>query len=248
MNDGRNWKRDLDGFIDRPKQKQSISRPVKIFLFVVILVAALFGVQAALSYWVDLLWFRSLSYGDVFWTTWRVQCGIFTIFAAATFLILYGTFFVLKRAHRADLPSIHEIVIAGQPVNLSVEPVLGIVAFWVALLIGGITGTTMMEEWPTLALFWYSSPNPGSARDPVFGKPIDFFLFPLPAWHLVVNWLLTLSVITVVLAILFLLVTSGARALDRRGGFGSSPWRGLSITTAFLLLILAITIYVGRFD
>jgi uncharacterized membrane protein (UPF0182 family) len=248
MNDGRNWKRDLDGFIDRPKQKQSISRPVKIFLFVVILVAALFGVQAALSYWVDLLWFRSLGYGDVFWTTWRVQFGIFTIFAVTTFLILYGTFFVLKRTHRADLPSIHEIVIAGQPVNLSVEPALGIVAFWVALLIGGITGTTMMEEWPTLALFWYSSPNPGSAQDPIFGKPIDFFLFTLPAWHLVVNWLLTLSVITVVLAVLFLLVTSGARALDRRGGSGSSPWRGLSITSAFLLLILAITIYVDRFD
>jgi uncharacterized membrane protein (UPF0182 family) len=249
MNDEQSWKRDLRGFIDRPRQKQRLSRPVKILLLVVILAAILFGGQTALSYWVDLLWFRSLGYGDVFWTTWRLQCGIFAIFAVATFLVLYGAFLALKRAHQADLPSDHEIVIAGQPVNLSVEPALRIVAFCVALLIAGVTGTTMMGEWPTLALFWYASPNAGSAADPIFGKPIDFFLFTLPAWHLIVDWLLTLSVIAAALAVLFLLVTSGARALDkRRSIYGSSPWRGLSITTSFLLLILAINLYVDRFD
>ncbi len=249
MNDEQSWKRDLRGFIDRPRQKQRLNRPVKILLLVVILAAFLFGGQTALSYWVDLLWFRSLGYGDVFWTTWRLQCGIFAIFAVATFLILYGAFLGLKRAHQADLPSDHEIVIAGQPVNLSVEPALRIVAFCVALLVAGVTGTTIMGEWPTLALFWYASPNAGSAADPIFGKPIDFFLFTLPAWHLIVDWLLTLSVITAALAVLFLLVTSGARALDkRRSIYGSSPWRGLSITTSFLLLILAINLYVDRFD
>ena len=249
MNDGQSWKRDAHGFIDRPKQKQPLGRPAKILLLIVLLAVILFGGQTALSYWVDLLWFRSLGYGDVFWTTWRLQCGIFAIFAVATFLILYGAFLALRRAHQADLPSQREIVIAGQPVSLSVEPALRVVAFCVALLIAGFTGTTMMEEWPTLALFSYALPDAGSAADPIFGKPINFFLFTLPAWHLIVNWLLTLSVITTALAVLFLLVTSGARALDkRRSIYGSSPWRGLSITTSFLLLIFAINIYVGRFD
>ena len=136
MNDGQSWKRDLHGFIDRPKQKQPLSRPAKILLLIVLLVVILFGGQTAISYWVDLLWFRSLGYGDVFWTTWRLQCEIFAIFAVATFLILYSAFLALKRAHQADLPSAHEIVIAGQPVNLSVEPALRVVAFCAALLIG----------------------------------------------------------------------------------------------------------------
>jgi hypothetical protein len=249
MNDEQSWKRDLHGFIDRPKRRQSLSRPAKILLLVVILAAILFGGQTALSYWVDLLWFRSLGYGDVFWTTWRLRCETFTIFAIATFLILYGAFLALKHAHQADLPSDHEIVIAGQPVNLSVEPALRIVALCAALLIAGVTGTTMMGEWPTLALFWYASPNAGGVADPIFGKPIGFFLFTLPAWHLIVDWLLTLSVITTAIAVLFLLITSGARALDkRRISYGPSPWRGLSITSSFLLLLLAINLYVGRFD
>src|SRR5215469_2507450 len=249
MNDGQSWKRDVHGFIDRPKQKQLLSRPAKILLLIVLLAVILFGGRIALSYWVDLLWFRSLGYGDVFWTTWRLQCGIFAIFAAATFPILYSAFLALKRAHQADLPSAHEIVIAGEPVNLSVEPGLRVLLFCAALLIAGVTGRTMMEEWPTLALFWYAPPDAGSAADPIFGKPIGFFLFTLPAWHLVVNWLLMLSLITTALAVLFLLVTSGARALDkRRSSYGSSPWRGLSITTSFLLLILAVNTYVDRFD
>jgi uncharacterized membrane protein (UPF0182 family) len=249
MNDEQSWKRELDGFIDRPKQKQLLSRPAKILLLVAALAVILFGSQSALSYWVDLLWFRSLGYGDVFWTTWRLQFGTFAIFAVATFLILYCAFLALKRSHQADLPSNHEIIVAGQPVNLSVEPVLRVVAFCAALLIAFVTGTTMMEEWPTLALFRYAVPDAGSVADPIFGKPLGFFLFTLPAWHLIANWLLTLAVMATSLAVLFLLVTSGARALNKkRRSYGSSPWRGLSITTSFLLLILAINTYVGRFD
>ena len=249
MNDGQSGRRDLDGFIDRPKQKQPLSRPGKILLFIVIVAGILFGSRAALSYWVDLLWYRSLGYGDVFWKTWSLQAGIFSVFAVATFLILFGSFLALKRAHQADLPRDHEIVIAGQPVNLSVEPALRLIAFCLALLIAGITGTAMMEEWPTLALFWYAPHAASTAIDPIFRKQITFFLFSLPAWHLIINWLLTLSVITTIVAVLFLLVTGGARALDkRRSAFAPSPWRGLSITTAFLLVIFAINVYIDRFD
>ena len=113
MNDGQSWKRDAHGFIDRPKQKQPLGRPAKILLLIVLLAVILFGGQTALSYWVDLLWFRSLGYGDVFWTTWSLQCGIFAIFAVATFLILYGAFLALKRAHQADLPSDHDDRLRG---------------------------------------------------------------------------------------------------------------------------------------
>jgi len=202
-----------------------------------------------LSYWVDLLWFRSLGYGDVFWKTRSLQWGIFTAFAAATFLILYGAFSALKRAHHTDLPSDHTIVIGGQPVNLSVEPVLRIIAFCASLAIAGATGATMTAEWPTLALFWYAPRATGSVADPIFGKPLNFFLFTLPAWHLIVGWLLTLAVITCVLAVLFILSTGGSRALGgRRSSYVLLPWRGLSITVSFLLLILAMQVYVGRFE
>jgi uncharacterized membrane protein (UPF0182 family) len=243
MNDWQSGTRELPGSLNWPKHTRPPSRRRKLLLLLVVVAGILFGGRTALSYWVDLLWFRSLGYSDVFWKTLSLQCGIFAVFAAATFLIVYGAFVALKRAHQADLPSDHEIVIAGQPVNLSVEPALRLIAFCASLAIASVTGVAMMEEWPTLALFWYAPRTVSSVADPIFGKPLNFFLFTLPAWHLIVGWLLTLSVITCILAVLFILVTSGSRALDkRRISYASSPWRGLSITISFLLLILAINV------
>jgi uncharacterized membrane protein (UPF0182 family) len=233
--------------IDLPRT----SRPPRrrgLLLILAVLAGIVFGGRTALSYYVDLLWFGSLGYGDVFWKTLSLQSGIFTVFATATFLILYGSFLALRRAHLGDLPSGQTIFIGGQPVRLPVEPVLRLVALGISLAIAVATGAGMMVEWPTLALFWYALRTTGGLVDPIFGKPLTFFLFTLPAWQLIVGWLLTLAAITCVLAVFFILITGGTRALARRRSYVTLPWRGLSVTFAFLLLILAISAYVGRFE
>jgi uncharacterized membrane protein (UPF0182 family) len=214
----------------------------------------MFGSRTALSYFVDALWFRSLGYGAVFAKSVTWQWGVFATFAVVTFFVLYGTFGMLRRAHFADLPTGRTIMIGGQPLKLSIEPVLRILAVSVSLLIAGISGAAMMAEWPTLALFWYAPQASGSVIDPVFGRPLNFFLFTLPAWHLILNWLLMITVIPCILAALFLLLTGGvnaaSNALDgRRMLYGSSParWRGLSIGLAFLLLVIAMREYLARY-
>jgi uncharacterized membrane protein (UPF0182 family) len=222
----------------------------RLVLFILAVLAVIFfGGRTTLSSYVDLLWFRSLGYGDVFWKTLSLQWGVFAAFAAATFLILYGSFLALKRAHLADLPTGHTILIGGRPVKFPVEPVLRLFALGVSLAIAAATGAGMMAEWPTLALFWYVPRTTGSVVDPIFGKPLNFFLFTLPAWQLILGWLLTLAVITCILAVFLILITGGARALaGSLSRHVTLPWRGLSITFAFLLLILAMRVYVGRFE
>jgi len=223
----------------------------KFLLFVLALGALLFAAQSALSYWVDLLWFRSLGYEAVFWTTWRLQWGTFVLFAAITFLIVYGAFFALKRAYQGYLPSDSKIMIGGQPVNFSVEPMLRIVGIVASIIIAGISGASMSSDWPTLALFWYAPHAAGPVADPIFGRPLNFFLFTLPAVELVLGWLLTLSVITCVVAAVFAMIAGGARALDKRSmgySYAPSPWRGLSFAAAPLLLLLAANVYLSRFQ
>jgi uncharacterized membrane protein (UPF0182 family) len=229
--------------VARPRRRR------RFLLILAILAGIVFGGRTALSYYVDVLWFGSLGYGHVFWKTLSLQWGIFTAFAAATFLILYGSFLALKRAHLPDLPSGHTIFIGRQPVKLPVEPVLRLIALGVSLVIAAATGAGMMVEWPTLALFWYAPGTTGGGVDPIFGKPLNFFLFTLPAWQLIAGWLLTLAVITCVFAVFFILITGGTGVLaGRRSRYVTLPWRGLSITFAFLLLVLAMLTYVGRFE
>jgi uncharacterized protein len=238
----------LPELIGSSREPRSPRRLRKLILLVVVLGGMLIACREALSYWVDLLWFRSLGYGDVFWTTWRLQWGIFAFFAAATFLILYAAFSALKRANQAFLPSDHTIVFGGQPVNLSVEPVLRILAIVVSFVIAIGTGATMASDWPVLALLWYA-PR-GGVADPIFGRPLSFFLFTLPAWQSLLGWLLTLAVVTCIAAFLFALIAGGRLALDKRRITydASSPWRGPSITLAFLLLVLASYVYLDRFQ
>ena len=220
----------------------------RLFIVLAILAVIIFSSRAVFSYYVDVLWFGSLGYGEVFWKTLSMQWGIFAAFAVATFLILYASFAALKRAHLPDLPEGHTIFIGGQPLKLPVEPVLRLIALGVSLAIALATGAGMMVEWPTLALFWYA-PRVSGIVDPIFGKPLDFFLFALPAWQLIAGWLLMLAVMTCVLAAFFILITGGSRALaGRLSRSVALPWRGLSITFAFLLLVLALRVYIGRFE
>jgi uncharacterized membrane protein (UPF0182 family) len=232
-----------------PRTPPPPRRRRRFLLILAVFAGIFFGGRAALSYYVDVLWFRSLGYGDVFWKTLSLQSEVFAAFAAATFLILYGSFLALKRAHLSDLPSGHTILIGGRPVKLPVEPVLRLIALGVSLAVAVATGAGMMAEWPTLALFWYAPRATGSVVDPIFGKPLNFFLFALPAWQLIAGWLLTLAAILCLLAGFFVLITGGSRVLaGRLSRSVTLPWRGLSITFVFLLLILAMRVYLGRFE
>jgi hypothetical protein len=219
------------------------------FFFLLAVVAVIFfSFRTAVSYFVDLLWFRSLNYGAVFTKTLALEWGVFAVFVTATFLILFGSFAVLKRTHLPDLPSSHTVFVGGHPVRLPVDPVMRLLGFGGSAIIALVTGAGMMGEWPALALFWYAPAAMGSVIDPIFGKPLNFFLFTLPAWQLISGWLLTLAIIVCAVAVFFILITGGADAFAGRRSFLTIPWRGLSVAFAFLLLILAMRVYLSRYD
>ena len=139
------------------------SRPRLLLVFVLVGIL-LFSSRTALSYYVDLLWFGSLGYADVFRKTLSLQWEVFAAFFAATFFILYGWFLALRRAYQADLLSGSVIFIGGQPLKLPVERILRLIVLVVSLLIAAMTGASMMAEWPTFALYWYSDACAGRGR------------------------------------------------------------------------------------
>jgi hypothetical protein len=224
-----------------------------IFFIIAALAVIVFGSRTALSYWVDLLWFRSLGYSDVFWKARGLEWGVFAAFALATFLFLFGVFSAFKRAHSADLPDDHTIIIGGNPIRLPVAPVIRIVAIGVSLVIALATAAAMQAQWTTLALYLYTpratAGSPGDFADPIFGRPLNFYLFTLPAWQLITGWLLTLAVLTCILAVIFILITGGSRAIEGRFRTRIAlPWRGLSLSVGFLLIVVAMRVYISRFE
>src|SRR6185437_9606460 len=97
-------------------------------------------------------------------------------------------------------------------------------------------------------LWWYAPHT--ATPDPIFGKPLGFYLFQLPAWELLTGWLTVLAAIVCAAAAVFIGLTAAARALTRQRIVASPtrPLRGLAIAVAALLLTIAVQVYFGRFD
>jgi uncharacterized protein len=222
---------------------------IAVYLPIALVILILIGGRAAISYWVDLLWYGSLGYAPVFWKTFGLEWGTFTAFAVLTFLVLFGAFLAFRHSHGGELPETHTIYFAGRPIELPIAKFLRSISALGALVISIATGFAMESQWPTLALYWYAPATASNSADPILGRSLGFYLFTLPAWELIAGWLLTLAVMICILAVLFLIAAGGGRMRDGHFSDGaSSMWRGVSIAAGFLLLALAIREYVGRFD
>ena len=221
----------------------------RLGVIIVAIAAAVFlGGGTLVSYYVDALWFESLGYAGVFWTRIDYQAATFALFALLTFAAIYGAFLTLKPARFDELVG-GRILINQQWVRVPIEPVLRLVALGLALAIAAGNGAGMMSSWTTFALF-LDAPHQASMPDPIFGRPLGFYLFTLPAWQLIAGWLLTLSVVVCLTAALLVLATARARGVVERG-FGAAKirlWRGLAITVAVLLLVLALRAWLGRYE
>ena len=207
-----------------------------------------FGGSAVVSYYVDALWFQSLGYATVFWTRLNLQAMIFGVFAVVTFLTIGGVFLAIRPARFNEILG-GRILINGQWVQLPIEPILKLLALALALVSAFVAGASMMGSWTTLALFWHA-PHDVGTLDPIFGKPVGFYLFTLPAWQLIAGWLLALTVMACLIAAGFLLATSRARSLIERG-FGAAQnrlWRGLGLSLSAWLAVLALREYLSRYE
>jgi uncharacterized membrane protein (UPF0182 family) len=218
------------------------------WLIIAVIAIVAFGGRTWVSYYVDSLWFGSLGYAAVFWKTLGLQWGVFAVSAIATFLVAYGTFLILKRTEWAPDERGHTILIGGRVVKLPVESILRLAALGGALFVAVSVAGIMMADWQIFALYQYA-PAASGPVDPIFGHPLTFYLFTLPALQSLSGWLLVMTLLSFAIAGFFLLVNGGARALEGYANrYDLVSWRGLSITFSFVLLVVAWRVYLSRFD
>ncbi len=212
-----------------------------------VLVVILFSTRTAVSYYVQTLWFESLGYGSVFWKTISLEWSAFAIFAVGTFVILYGWFFLLVRASGPELRTASTIVIGQRTFTLPLERILGVGGLIIAGLIALAAGASMMTEWPRFALYWVQPPA-GAVVDPIFSRPLGFYLFTLPVWQYLSGWLLTMAILMCASGIFFVLISTGSRYSSGYDRSAPLPWRIFSIGVIFLLVVIAARVYLGRLE
>src|SRR5215470_13580103 len=151
---------------------------------------------------VDWLWFSSVGYGSVFWTMLGAKAVLF----AGAFLLSAGFFWVngalaLRLSGRtrpsppADInpPSIPAHTTSELLAQMRPHVPWGIVVGAGAGVLGLLVATGETSNWDVFLQFLYHVPYGES--DPVYGKDIAFYLFSLPAYVAVKNWMLTTLVV-----------------------------------------------------
>ncbi len=220
------------------------------FVVLAVVVGLALGASSLLAWFIDAQWFDSLGYSQVFWTTLQLKSTLFSGFTLVTFVLIYAALRLLKPP-QLDAPVERVLYVNGQPVPLSLGPVIRLVTWAVALVVALGAGSGMMTEWTAFGLYLHAPAAAGEAAlaDPIFGRPLAFYLFTLPVWQLLGTWLTTVALIILAAAVLVLLLTNADNPLvfagvhERRAGY-----RGVSFALALLMLVAAARFVLARYD
>lgn len=175
--------------------RQELRRRWWVVLLAVVVFVALFGQRLA-TFYTDILWFDSVGFSDVFWTLLATRLGLGLGAGALMTLLLAGNLLLARRlAPVYRIPSSNEEVI--ERYREAVEPYSRWVLLTIAVLIGVLTGASMVGEWQTFLLALNAQPF--GLEDPHFGRDVGFFVFRLPLWRLLSSWLFTSLTLTIVL-------------------------------------------------
>ncbi|KVZ93181.1 UPF0182 family protein [Burkholderia ubonensis] len=233
-------------------QATSASRVRRYAIAAAIVVAGLIAVGRVTGVLVDWLWFASVGYAGVFWTILLTRVLLFVVaFAASAATIGASGLLAHRYATRIEIWQVEEALstraeeavraLAGQV--LARIPWRFVIAVAAAVLALAIAGNEM-SNWPIALRFVHQVPF--GERDPIFGEDIGFYLFSLPAWIAIRNWLLQLLVCSALVAgaVYWL---RGDLVLRAPKGMASAAAVHGSVLLALLFLLKAWSWWLDRF-
>jgi uncharacterized membrane protein (UPF0182 family) len=153
----------------------------------VLLVASLFVLPAFARWYTEWLWFGEVGYRAVFWVpiVWGAAVGV--VAACVVFAILFLNIRPLLRLR--TLPRVIELRSSGGQVYRRMVSSLHATTL-VALGVGVVSvlaGQAAAPSWLTFQTFLHRVPF--GIQDPIFHRDIGFYMFVLPAYTAVYDWL-----------------------------------------------------------
>jgi uncharacterized protein len=169
-----------------------------------VIVAFLIALGRASSVLVDWSWFSSVGYADVFWTMFATKVAVVTtVFAASALLLWLNGSLALQfvRVRQLRLPAVFDPGFStsqGTPGQLfrSVPPVLPwrLLVLASSLIVALLVALAEIHEWELILRFIYQVPY--GQTDPLFDKDIGFYLFALPAYVALKNWMMAILLLS----------------------------------------------------
>jgi uncharacterized membrane protein (UPF0182 family) len=173
----------------------------------IIIAVCLIALGIAADVLVDWLWFSSVSYPGVFWTILEAKVALFLgVFAASAILPWLNGSLAYRFAGRQGhlLPfvtswgSTGNQTLAGLLAQLSPRRQWPFLIAGAALLLAALIALGEAGNWDVALRFIRQAPY--GQTDPLYEKDIGFYLFSLPAYVALKNWMLLTLVVSALVA------------------------------------------------
>ncbi len=230
----------------RQNPRSSRLRTLALVALAVLFALFLFGSGIAQLY-TDWLWFSNLGFGSVWSSILGTQLTIVAIATFVFFIVVWVNLYLADRFAPEFRPSGPEDELVERYHELA-DPYAAKIRFGAAALVAVVAGTGKAHHWETWMLFRNGSDF--GRTDPLFGKDAAFYVFQLPFWTALVDFLFLSLSFGLIVSLVAHYLNGGIRAV---GSGDSSRVSSLvklhmSVLLASLALVRAVAYYLDRFQ
>lgn len=165
-------------------------RIVRWTLTIAVLLVVFGLLPRVMRFYSEWLWFEfDVGFSGVFWTVLRTKILLFAVFGAAFFIFLLGNIEVARRLARRTVwydeeRELRQRIAEVMEYFASRYLYLGLLFF--ALLAAYLVGIGAAQQWNKYLLF--RSATSFGIQDPIFHRDIGFYVFRLPFWQYLQQW------------------------------------------------------------
>ena len=230
---------------DMPKRRRSSGRG-RIIVIVVIAVAFLLitSLRGLAGFWTDFLWFDSLGLSSVFSGVLGAKIALGVIFTGVFFVLTFVSLTVADRIAPKNRPLGPEDDLLNR-YHAVVDRRATLFRALVSLVLGLIAGVGMSSEWNQWILFR----NGGSfgVKDQTFQTDVGFYVFKLPFYITIVNWLFASGVIILLVTIVAHYLNGGIRLQSPIQRVTPQVKAHISVILGLLALVKAADYWLQRY-
>jgi uncharacterized membrane protein (UPF0182 family) len=208
-----------------------------------VLVVLFLSLTGFASFWTERLWFKAAGFGSVFQTLLWTRIGLFLVFGGVMAAVVALN---LALAYRA-----RPLLLNSGDANLAryreaITPVMGWLFGGVSALMGIFAGASASGQWREYSLWRHSAPF--GHTDPYFNRDAGFYVFELPWWHYLTDFVMAVAVIGLMAAALVHYLYGGIRLSVARDRLSGAAQVHLSALLGVFVLAKGADYWLDRFD
>ncbi len=206
--------------------------PLRNLVILAIVVVVVLLVGSLLSrIWTNFWWFKAVGQTEVFWTPFLAKLCTGLVFGVIFFGIFYGSLWLARKISPRLLPV--RTAAQGDVLELKTRrrwP--GLLLLIASIIVAIVLGAAYSSRWDDILLFLHRTPF--GYTDPLFHKDASFFVFTLPVWKMLIDFVGVAMLLTFVATVL-VYVADKALVLNAKNRLTLAPH-----VKAHLSVILAI--------